>query len=305
MDLVGGLKEKVGKIDMNATVQRMKEGAQNRGKTFWIILASLIILIIVVLSVLLRRSQKYKKLYYNTSGSLHTFKNDAVSITGQVPIHYSRLSAPTEGKSFCYSTWLYVQNWYHNYDKWKHVYHRGTQIQNGCDISWNTVPLQYPGIWLGKITNDLRVVMKTIVLVPKTCLGNIEEEEEEEKTTTTTISSSLKQCIARGQSVQLVPFELLEYADIPNIPVGDWFHLFVSVQNKKIEIYMNGKLWLTKVLVGSPDIDRTKENGYFGVSNTYSGRICNFRYIPKYVPYPAIQKLYNLEKKKKPFNFEE
>jgi len=63
-----------------------------------------------------------------------------------------RSSNEQGGIEFTYTIWLYVDDWNYNYNKWKHIFHKGN------DDSW---PGRAPGMWFHPNKNALRIYMNT------------------------------------------------------------------------------------------------------------------------------------------------
>jgi hypothetical protein len=83
------------------------------------------------------------------------------------------LSNPYEIGHFSYSFNLTIYDFYKNYGSWRHVFHKGTHINVGNFInyqSWENLILDFPlqsiGVWLAPFTNNLRIAVTT------TSLGN-------------------------------------------------------------------------------------------------------------------------------------
>ena len=88
---------------------------------------------------------------------------------------------------------------------------------------------------------------------------------------------------------------IIEYADVKNIPIGEWFMLCVVMTERRFEAYVNGDLWLTKVLLGSPKYNREKV--HFGKGSTTGTVMSNFHYMPHALPSFMVKYLYNQERK--------
>lgn len=94
--------------------------------------------------------------------------------------------------------------------------------------------------------------------------------------------------------------ELLEHVDLQNVPIGDWFQLGVMVKGNNIEIYINGRLMKTQVLVGTPKL--LDANGYVGLNGGFVGKISNFRYYPSELTPEVFNYVYNQEAGKSIFS---
>lgn len=146
--------------------------------------------------------------------------------------------------SFTYSMYINIQDWYVNYGKYKHIFHRGTNIlhdfDNKCqtNLNFKKIENQCPGIWLDDITNNVIITM----------------------TTTKKDHSQI------------------EYVAIENVPINKYFCLTIVCDKNKLEVYINGNLVRTSLFIGS--INYNFDNGYLGISNSFSGYISDFYYYP-------------------------
>lgn len=86
---------------------------------------------------------------------------------------------------------------------------------------------------------------------------------------------------------------LFEYIDIMNFPIGEWFQLGVVINSNHIEVYMNGMLMKSQILLGAPII--TPSAGYLGLGKSYSGQISKFNYYPRDMPVHVMRYLYKTE----------
>ena len=92
--------------------------------------------------------------------------------------------------------------------------------------------------------------------------------------------------------------DLLEYAEITDFPIGEWFQLLFVVTQKRLELYLNGKLVNTTVFVGEYRNMCNSENGHFAsTGHTFRGRMLNFRYMPHALPYQMVRRVYDYESK--------
>lgn len=84
---------------------------------------------------------------------------------------------------------------------------------------------------------------------------------------------------------------MLDYIDIPNIPVNK--NIFIGIVFKKnmVEIYFDGKLKTTKNIDGEVSI--SSGDLYVKNKKTYSGYIKNLSYIPGKIEYNMIKQYYN------------
>jgi hypothetical protein len=251
----------------------------------------IIILILVVVPIVRRFRNSLREVY--CSSCYHDFRNQIVNISGRARVSYDNITMSRDG-SFTYSLWVYIRNWYHNNNSWKHVFHVGSDLDSSCgkDLSWNQVYYQCPGVWLSPVVNDMRIVFQTKIEKSKKCL----DEKEMQNVKEVTKCQAGRQCgITQPDEV-----EFLEYIDINNVPVGEWFMISLVVVKNKVEFYQNGKLYLTKLLIGDPVLN--KGNCIFGLGGSFSGMISNFHYVPKGIDFTAIQALYTNENRIKRVN---
>jgi phosphoribosylformylglycinamidine (FGAM) synthase PurS component len=238
----------------------------------------------------------------------------------------------TNDNSFTYSLWMYVNNWYSNVQNWKHVFHVGSDVTPACSgsLAWNQINYQCPGVWLKPTINDMRVVIQTMTVIPPQCASQFYRENDilesfqndsggggsscslSHAADTSAMNINLPAYMSANPETTTActggggdgvgttiaqNLALLEYVDVSNIPIGEWFQVTVNVNQKEVEVYLDGKLYVTKVLVGSPVINAG--NAYFGLGSTYSGFISSFHYSPTSLPYGTIWALYNREKRLK------
>jgi len=153
------------------------------------------------------------------------------------------------GIEFSYSVWIYIDEWTDNSrfitkDKdgktiqLSHVLHKGDSIAN---------PNQSPGIWLQRVKNDMRVVVKMNTF--NTYTG------------------------CKGEACYL------ENCSIGNIPMNKWFHLSLVVINKNLDLYINGFLKKRCLLKGLPrQNDGDVYLNSFGGFRGYLSRVRYFNY---------------------------
>lgn len=219
--------------------------------------------------------QKYRRLFSGNNLILYESKPKEV-LTSNIIIESKKFSLPMSNHCFTYSVFLFVKDWYINYGKYKHIFHRGTDViedyTHKCrsSLSWNQIPEQYPGMWFDKTTNDIWITLST----------KIKTEFPQNKD---------KNCQKKNQEPYYV--NTIEYAKLENIPISSYFCLTAVFDKNKIELYLNGQLRQTKMLLGIPI--ESNENGFIGIGNSFAGNIANFRYIP-YSLYPdEVYFLYN------------
>ena len=139
------------------------------------------------------------------------------------------------GHEFSYSFWLYVNDWGHNFNNPKHIFHVGDpEGKNVC-----------PGIWLYPKTNNLMVRVDTY------------------SNPVSHMNPSINKKVLRKENP----------CDLVNIPVQRWVHVVVTMINKTVDIYLNGKLTRSCTMEHVPrindgDVHMCKDGGFAGkISN--------------------------------------
>ena len=83
-----------------------------------------------------------------------------------------------------------------------------------------------------------------------------------------------------------------EYVDLPNLPLGKWFHVTVAVRQRNIDLYLNANLAKRHVLQGLP-----KQNFgdiYINSFRGFGGYLSNVRYYNWYVTVADLDKAFQL-----------
>ena len=142
------------------------------------------------------------------------------------------------GHEFSYSFWVYVDDWGHNFNKPKHIFHVGDpEGKNVC-----------PGIWLYPKTNNLMVRVDTYHnksgdMNPNNNVSVIKKENP---------------------------------CDLVNIPVQRWVHICVVMINKTVDIYLNGKLARSCTLENVPKIN--EGDVHINNDGGMEGKIADLKY---------------------------
>jgi hypothetical protein len=172
--------------------------------------------------------------------------NDGISLDKIEHTSHSVISEdikkPIVENEMSFSFWIYLKEFYYNFSKWKHIFHKGTDITNKqLDYSYwdnilSEIPEQCIGVWMNPHTNNLRICATTDT-------GKI------------------------------------EHCDIEDIPQNEAVHISVTISNKTLNIYRNTKLTTTKVFVNRIAVN-TKPM-YFNFPYTFNGTLYNFVYLPR------------------------
>ena len=70
----------------------------------------------------------------------------------------------------------------------------------------------------------------------------------------------------------------IEYVDLENIPIKTMTHMTFVLEQKVLNVYINGKLRKIKKFLGSPVINKMPM--IFNYQKSYDGIIYDFRYFP-------------------------
>ena len=96
-----------------------------------------------------------------------------------------------------------------------------------------------------------------------------------------------------SESCKIRENEIFEdLVEVENIPIGRDFHLMITLTKKRVDVYIDGKLVKTKVLVGERPAEGTgKRIRFFGSSSKVDGIVSRFRYMPFHVNMYSLRKL--------------
>lgn len=275
---------------------------ETRSTTFWIVFG---LAVAVLLGILIYNVVVFFYLwnrYINCPGCYLRYADENANVIERPPIAARMLTQPQNGYS--YSMWVYVANWYNRnaYNKWKPLYVRA-DIPEGCgELEWDKVPYQQPGIWLAPNQNYIRVVVTTSAYAPS-CDGDAAGDAAAGDAAAESFvdAAGSGQCSVPDLTTPGYNTNILEYTDLYDFPIGQWFQLSVCVTTQRIEVYMNGKLARTHVLVGACDMHNdncTPQQGYFAPGDVhFTARLTNFRYMPLMLPAEMVQLLHEVEAK--------
>jgi hypothetical protein len=116
------------------------------------------------------------------------------------------LPLPKYGNGYTYSLWLNVNDWEYNYGKPKHIFSKGDRE---C-ISVN------PGVWLYPKDNNLMIRIDSFDRINKN-------------------SKSMNPSLNQNLNTQ-------DKCDLIKLPLQRWNHIVIVLNNKILDVYLNGKL---------------------------------------------------------------
>lgn len=212
------------------------------------IIVYIIIIIVFCLYIYFKYHYKYK--LYTKDG----IKLDKLNHNNNTIILANTIKKPMNGNEITFSMWLYLKEFYYNFSYWKHIMHKGTNIENKTlnYENWhnieNEIPEQSIGIWMHPGINNIRIAITT---------DNFN----------------------------------LEYCDLKNIKPQELTHLVFILDNKTLHIYKNSKLTKTKVFKNRPIVNG--KSLYFNFQKTFNGTMYNFLYLPTKIGYEDIRNLYS------------
>lgn len=252
----------------------VKEKLINFLKNHKIKVIILLVIIIILIVFLLQKN----KLAFNNQYYIEFANSNTPMDIAEVDV-----KQPKYGTDTTISFWINIEYFYDDFRYWRHIFHKGTEVETKKLIKYdewldlsNDIKNQFSGVWLSPTQDMLRLCFTTEI----TNKYEIREHPS--------LNSLPPTYDIRPDNV----LELeLEYFDIPNIPMNKLFHICWTVNDRNIEIYLDGKLTYTFVTQGK--ILRNKGDYYFNFPISYSGFIKNFRHIPYVLKRTDILKLSN------------
>tara|TARA_B100000497_G_scaffold114834_1_gene137790 strand:- start:2494 stop:3366 length:873 start_codon:yes stop_codon:yes gene_type:complete len=138
------------------------------------------------------------------------------------------------GIEFTYSTWMNIDNWENQNNRWKHVFHKGTKFNipsTGDTPPHEWCEIQAPGLWIHPDKNSLRLYMNTYL-------------------------------------------QNDVYIDVDNIPISKWFHIAIVFSHRNADIYINGFLKKRLKLDNIPrqnyyNLMISKQGGFSGMYSNF------------------------------------
>tara|TARA_B100001769_G_C22112412_1_gene602244 strand:+ start:5158 stop:5961 length:804 start_codon:yes stop_codon:yes gene_type:complete len=168
----------------------------------------------------------------------------------------SELPKNATSTDYTYSMWFYINDWNYKYGDEKIILRKGVVNEESIKVS------------LGKTENNIDVQVS--------CFNG-------DNTST------------NDNAISTTNSELSDSCTIKNVPLQKWVNLTISVYGKTLDLYLNGKLYRTCVLPGTPYMNTTNiDNVEITPGGGFNGWTTNFLYTPK----PTNpQQAYNIYKK--------
>ena len=184
-------------------------------------------------------------MFGTSSGNLLSNLHDATTTTS-VPASSAPLSSENQG-NYGVQWWMFVKDWNYGYGKDKSVVYRPDAANSS---------IANPNVTLHPTDNTLRV---SVSIFPSSDGGSGKTEPA-----------------PAGHSGSTDDVFVCE---VPNIPLQAWFSVSMTVFERNLDVYIDGKLVKSCFLPGVPkpavgDIQISKDGGF-------SGYICNFNHYPR------------------------
>jgi hypothetical protein len=151
--------------------------------------------------------------------------------------------------NFTYSIWIYVDNWNYRYGEPKMIFGRmmsGSGTSEPC-----------PSVVLGGMKNDLEISMTTYANISNT----FNEMADDDIDLNDINNTNVYKC------------------NISNIPIQRWVNILISVYNRTLDVYLDGKLVRTCMLPGVAKIDANAPL-FITPNGGFSGWTSKFQYWP-------------------------
>tara|TARA_X000000950_G_scaffold288117_1_gene403411 strand:+ start:769 stop:1500 length:732 start_codon:yes stop_codon:yes gene_type:complete len=212
----------------------------------------IVIIIIVIIYFVIKQKNKGKKktIYKQYFGS-------PADIMYASPIDETYLQKSVDSQCFTLGLCVYIKNWYYNYNSWKLLGYQGPEV----DIDGE---------------EELYSIKNKLCAEPSTAFSQIDKTLPVWKQ----IKVQTPGLWFYPKVNNLLVVMNTESIIVENIPVGSWFHLFITATNSTLEVYIDGTLYKTYILKNP--VQLTKNNFYFGsqfgTEGTFSGLIQNFEY---------------------------
>jgi hypothetical protein len=204
------------------------------------------IVILIVILVLILTLIKY---IFSDPYTLQSIQNGKVASTiNATSLATNGTSVPSS--NFAYSIWFYVNDWNYRYGEPKVIFGR-----MGSSSSSSTSSIEgisgldpCPAVVLGALENNIAVSLG--------CYPGIDQEP-----TTSGGTTVIHTCL------------------VSNVPIQKWVNLTVSVYNRTMDIYVDGKLVKTCMLPGVASVNATSDV-YVTPSGGFNGWTSKFQYYP-------------------------
>jgi len=231
-------------------------------------------------------------------------------------INAHKLQNPYKIGHFSYSFNLTIYDFYKNYGSWRHIFHKGTQIDEGKLInyqSWENLvkdfPIQTVGVWLAPFTNNLRIAVTTETLTNRN--SGRYSDAFVEKCNDVTEDCYITDMpggkwVDRSKlgdtstpNTQITSYVEFFDNDLQNIPINTQINITLNFRGSDAEVYYDGKLGKVIKLDGVPVTSQHKTNLYVMNDKTINRKINNLYYYTDSLSLDNIKDIIKLQPKQK------
>ena len=264
------------------------------------------ILIIIILTILI---VLYKNLIvgtvFNDKNIVHI---DKVNNIDFYELSSEKIKLPKNTVDYSINFWLYIkdENTFHNL--WRNIFYKGNDPERTTNsfnyTSWDDLSTaitdQSPGLWLHPNSNKLRLAFT--VEIDKIYCRTIDDKDKCNNEKVCIYNYRSQECSVKIEhpkqkykkpeySISARNQYIVEYIDLPDIPIKKMVNFSFILDNNILNIYINNKLLKIHKFLGTPIFN--KGNYYFLYPNSLDCEIYNFKYIPYTISSKINNKLIN------------
>jgi len=223
------------------------------------------IIVLYIFNYIFSYTKRFIKSYKGTVEIVDGLKNaERRFYISNDPSNKSYLDIPRSyneenGIEFTYQFWLLVDNWNIKQEAYKHIFHKGNEIKpipDSPNMDFDYPLLNAPGVYLDKTENKLNIIMNTFEDPGRG--GDTDNEN---------------------------PLE------VPNIPIGKWIAITITLNGQVLKVYKNGYLANSKVLESYPRQNNSPI--WINDMNGFSGFISKLTYYNYAIPQNDIEAYVN------------
>jgi hypothetical protein len=160
-----------------------------------------------------------------------------------------------KGIEFSWGVWIYIEDVEYLKDQHRHIFHKGNYNMLGDDAdSHERKGINYPNNAPGMYLKPYSKESQCSLLIIMNTFTNIYEEIE-----------------------------------VPNIPVHKWIHVIIRVENRNVDVYINGMIVARRVLQDVPK--QNYGNVYVTQNGGFSGMLSNLQYFNKGINIQTINSI--------------
>jgi hypothetical protein len=250
---------------------------------------------------------------------LKLFEYDKKDFTKTIIVGYTKTKTNISGLKFAnpymlghfsYSFNLTIYDFYKNYGSWRHIFHKGTSIDDGTLVnyqSWENLVKDFPnqciGVWLAPFTNNLRISVTTEIETNKNngsynhafveeCNSNTKDCYITDMPGGNWVDRSRQGDNSTTTTKTITHIEFFDN-DLQNIPINKNINITINFKGTNVEIYYDGKIVKVVKLDGIPKSN--KSNLYVMNDKTFGGEISNLLYYPDSLSYENVNDILKLK----------